>query len=277
MIEDSFFLTKEYLEVNSGLDVSTFFGKSSVIHYVIKDNVVYCPYQSSFSLFSGSTTAQEIGSFLEHLKGFKKVVFTLPPLFIPEAKRQLNLLLKCAFCISRIEVGQYLSFEEGFENSLSSRYKSLNKKMDGLGAHTRVLPLDYLPLCYQLLKKSRDRKGYEMTISEEKLNHLMHSFPSNFLLYGTFLENKLVACSATIKVSKQVMYQFAWGHDEEYDKLSPLIFHNLEVKKELNSSHVLFIDFGLSSLDGEINRGVFRFKKHQGALPYKKYFLEYKF
>lgn len=277
MMEDFLFSSKEYLRLNSNQEVVTFQGNSTALNYSRVGGVVHCPLRSSFALFDGQLTTDDLDFFMKSLSGVKQVLFTLPPLFYPDAKEQLELMLAYGFTVRNVEIGQYLEIGDASPKRLTSRYKSLKKKVEVLGAETKQLDLEQLPPCYELLELSRARKGYKMTISQEKLYKLMSGFPERFMLYGTFINGDLVACSVSILVSGTILYQFAWGHDPSYDKISPLIFHNDTMLEEFKRSGIRFFDLGLSSVEREINRGVFRFKKHLGAFLSKKYFLEYKF
>ena len=111
----------------------------------------------------------------------------------------------------------------------------------------------------------------------EKLKQLAHTFPDNFILFGTYFLDELAACSVTIKLSKTVIYQFYWAHKQSFADKNPLLFHNYQVACKAKEEGFKILDFGTSSVDGIINRGLFRYKKHLGAKQSKKYYLTYQF
>ena len=274
---DYLFTREDYLHVNSDVDILNFNHEDSFINYVIKNSVAYCPYQSSFSLFSGKLHIEIIFKFIESLKGkVTKVSFTLPPLFYLEAKDQLNVLLDAGFKITRIEIAQFIPEITNLKSGLNAGNKNLINKKDQIEIETRQLSINELDECYEMLLENSHLKGYSLTMTKERVHLLMKTFPSHFLLYGTYLKGELIATSVSIRISNQILYQYAWAHKEDYKKLSPLVYHNYFLSQELGTEVKQF-DLGVSSLEGKINRGIFRFKKNLGASFSKKYYLEYNF
>jgi hypothetical protein len=128
-----------------------------------------------------------------------------------------------------------------------------------------------------MIASNRSLKGYPLTMSKENLKRLIISFPDQYLLVGTFIDNQLCACSVTIKLSKTVLYQFYWAHFPEFDDKSPLVYHNYWLACKGKEWGMKIMDFGVSTDKGIINRGLFRFKQELGAIPTKKHYLTYTF
>lgn len=275
---DYFFLDRKYLDFNTNEKVIHLKLSRSEISYVILDQVAYCPFQTSFSLFTGVLNIPDINAFLKVIKKHcNKVVFVLPPLNYYGAKNHLVELLSVGFQIKGVEISQFRDLRSSFECKLSSVKRNRLNRLLKLPITTVKLCLSSFDSCYNLIYFNRQSKNYGLTIAKEKLRRLINEFPDRYLLYGTYLDGKLVACSVTIKLSKTVLYQFIWAHDRAFDYASPLLYHNYYIHNQAMLEGYQIIDYGVCTLESKINRGNYRFKKELGAQWSKKYYLEYKF
>lgn len=269
------FTQQKYLETNTGKSVCLDFGKAK-INFHVKEGIAYCPYQSSFSVFQGGINHAVVAAFILKLKGkVDSIHFGLPPLHYPSSQQHLDALTQNGFKVKRVEVAQIRSLQEEFQKGLSSSKKNKLNQLLKSNIETKKLGIEYFDACYQLILQNRNKKGYKMTISKDKLQQLLTAFPSDFWLYGTFYNGTLVACSVTIAVSETIIYQFIWAHDHEFADISPLLYHNYDIHCNMKSEGYEIIDYGVCSLEGVINRGNYQFKKELGAFCSKKYYLEY--
>lgn len=274
-----FFSDPDYLQANSGGEkVEIFQTKDCRLHFVIKDNIAHCPYQSSFGSFIGYPDVSVVNGLLSDLKGqVQEIRFGLAPLSYPMMDAQLRTMLESGFKVDRIEVSQSISLTQDVSDCF---HYSKKKKLKADFAHqirTEQVELGRLSEVYGVIKKNREHQGYPMTIGAEKLESLVIRFPKQFLVYGTFFGDQLAAASVSVDVGHGVLYHFLWGHLPDFDCYSPLVFHHLNTAQAAQNQGFTQLDIGVSSVGGVINKGLYRFKKQLGAQPYKKYYLHYNY
>lgn len=278
MDEIYFFSNKDYLNLNSNHQTEHLTLEKSSISYTIINNIAYCPYQSTFALFTGEVNQKDIDTFIKKLlTQASKIHFLLPPLHYKNAQKHLTLLTQAGFRIIKTDLAQIRFLTENFEKGLSHTKQKKLRRLQKKNLITKKLDSTHFETCYQLIESNRASKNYEITIPKEKLKKLIEAFPTRFMLYGTFLENKMIACSVTIKISETALYQFIWAHDRAHDDISPLLFHNYQIHCEAKQNGYEMIDYGVCTIDGLINRGNYGFKKDLGAVNSRKYYLEYSY
>jgi hypothetical protein len=268
------FSSKKYHQVNAKENLFQEFG-SEIVPYFIQNQVVKIPFRSSFFLLENEFDTDKLNDFLVQINTKAISIFwSLAPMNYPKSKENLRFLLDNRFKISKVEVTQYLDLSQDFERNLHKTKRKILKRQKNSNTETKQLDLSFFDECYQMIADVRMRKNYPVTMQSEDLKRLLVSFPDNYLLYGTFMDGKLSACSVTVKLSKTVIYQFYWAHSSDFDDKSPLVYHNYFLACLAKSQGFTIFDFGVSTDAGIINRGLFRFKKELGANPVKKYYLE---
>jgi hypothetical protein len=266
-----------YQKINFA-EVSCFSFADNYIHYHIQDQVAFVPFKSSFSWARTFPTQDFLKAFVSHLGlNCKQIKWVLPPNIYTGSRDLLLLLLQLGFKIERVELNQHLPLnaplKEIWHTDKLRRVRSLKR----LGASTEQLPISFLDQCYNIIETNRSRKGRTVTMQKADLERLIRAFPDSFLLYGTYLNQTLCACSVTIKVSETIIYQFYWAHLAQFDDKSPLLYHNHWLAGKAKEEGLELIDFGVSSVKGIINRGLHRYKKDMGARISRKYYLSLNF
>lgn len=270
-----FFSSLDYQKVNSAC--ATFYeDEHCFIPYYVNSDIVYCPYRSSFTVVEGDLNRDSFTIFLQSLASkAKEIRWILPPNSYPKSKDQLAFLLYNKLKINQIEISQHIDLEEDFIKNLSYSKRKKLKDFELVNVKTKQVSMDYFDSCYDMIAKNRAQKGFPLTVERAKLKELLTAFPDNFFLYATFIEGDLAACSVTIKLSETVLYQFYWAHDVAYNDKCPLAHLNFIIACTAKEKDYKILDFGVSSVGGKINRGLYQFKKELGAKPTKKYYLNY--
>jgi len=137
----------------------------------------------------------------------------------------------------------------------------------------RQLDSNHLPAAHDLISRSKQLKGYPVTLTLEELQNNFRMFPDNFLLFGIYDGEELRATSVCIRVNETVLYDISHGDIPEKRKHSsivPLIQGLYYYAREHRYS---LLDLGISTENGKKNEGLFTFKRKLGsALSDKKTF-----
>ena len=95
-------------------------------------------------------------------------------------------------------------------------------------------------------------------------------FPDEYLLFGVFDKNKMVATSVSIKVNSKILYCFYIGDALTYRAYSPVTKLVDGIYRYCQVHYFKLLDLGLSSDKGVLNQGLYAFKKTFGTFDSHK-------
>ena len=169
------------------------------------------------------------------------------------------------------EINQHLIISDSpfVERIKNNERKKLNQSIKK-DYKFKSLPFASLPSVYDLIKDTRDRKRYPVSMSFSELSTTIRRLPDKYLLFGLFDSEILIAAAVSIKVSKNILYNFYHGDALEYRSNSPLVLLVKKIYEYCQDEDINILDFGLSSENGILNEGLFAFKKNLGSETSKK-------
>ncbi len=188
-----------------------------------------------------------------------------PTAYHPESAALINeALLKFSFKILYADVAQIIDVTGG-SLKLNADKKRRLRNCNEQGFEFRSLPRDFLSEGYSLIVQSRTTKGYPVTMSLEDLQNMFVLFPHEYLLFGMFDRNRMIAASVSIKVNDEILYCFYLGDDLEYRTYSPVTALVAGIFEFCQTHKFSTLDLGLSTDKGIMNHGLYAFKKSFGA------------
>lgn len=183
-----------------------------------------------------------------------------------------RLLLKAGFTVTETGINQHLPLPGGpftdIVNPSERRY--LNRAASQGWTFGRLNPQDSLSAAYEIIKDSRVRKGYPVTMSLESLSGMFLRFPDDYQVYGVFDRKKLIAASVCIVINDGILYDFYHGDLEERIRDSPTVFLIAQLYQQAREKGYRLLDLGISTDRGNINRGLYTFKRNLGAQESEK-------
>lgn len=192
----------------------------------------------------------------------------------PEAYQQhQNALIKKAllaanFSVKYDDVTQVISTEDGM--NLDTHKRRRLRKSEASEFDFRLLPSSYLEESYDLIVESRENKSYPITMSLKDLDETFQLFPEEYLLFGVFDKNKMIATSVSIKVNAEIFYCFYIGDDLTYRAYSPVTTLIKGIYHYCQTHNFKLLDLGLSTDKGVLNQGLYTFKKSFGTFDSHK-------
>lgn len=204
--------------------------------------------------------------------GISEVVIRLfPNEYHPEFAAMITeTLVEASFKVLYTDVTQYITVAGNASMDLDTHKKRRLRNSNARGFQFRSLTSDFLDRAYALFVQSRDNKGYPVTMSLDGLRKMFALFPDEYLLFGVFDKEKLIAASVSIKVSEKILYCFYIGDDLEYRSHSPVTALVSGIYTYCKTNGFEMLDVGLSTDKGIVNKGLYVFKKSFGALEAPK-------
>lgn len=120
---------------------------------------------------------------------------------------------------------------------------------------------------YQFIKKCRNQQGLEPNISEEHFIRLLSQLPEHYGIFNVLSPaGELAACTITLKVNDTIVYNFLPAFDRKFKEYSPIALLNYEMYGDLKSQGFKYLDLGISSINGEPQKGLVDFKERMGGI-----------
>ena len=233
-------------------------------------------YQATFGGVDADVIDERTAGLLEEVEedlaqsGVENLVIRVWPDFVDDGLFS-QLLLSRDYRIKNEEVNQHLEVTRELLTEKMSKEK--NKKLrlcQKEGFTFRQLPASYLPQVYELIVDARVRKQYPVTMSYSELLQVVRKLPEKFRLFGVFDGDILIASAVNIILNKNISYNFYHGDHRDYSHFSPTTMLVEGIYRHSQKENRSFLDLGVSTVDGEVNHGLYTFKKRLGCLDSAK-------
>lgn len=203
------------------------------------------------------------------------IIRSFPDAYHPEGSALIaETLLKMSYNILYRDITQVIDVKRGDVPELDVDKKRRIRRAEAKGFQFRSLSLDWLEKSYALIVQSRVHKNYPITMTLGMLQEMFMLFPNEYMLFGVFDNDSLIAASVTIRVNPEVLYCFYIGDDLHYRSYSPVTFLVAGIYNFCKVHQFRVLDLGLSTDKGTLNRGLYNFKKTFGAFDsYKLTFI----
>ena len=128
---------------------------------------------------------------------------------------------------------------------------------------------------YEVIKINRTSKDVKISMSYEQIMKMHKRFPDDLFFFDLKDGAKIVASSLCIKIKEDILYVFYWGDLPGYEKFSPIVSLSKNIYDFAALNGFKILDVGTSSLNGEPNHGLIRFKDGLGFQPSLKFTYTY--
>ena len=198
-----------------------------------------------------------------------------PEYFYPEIFRFQSMFFRETLGYkSHIEVNNHINLTTWDERDMShGNRKKVNQFILSFG-NARKAKINEFEDCIDLLIKNRKDKQLNLSLSKSVIKDLLITMPEFYTLYLAELEGKICAVALVVSLDKLVDYVLYWGDDLEFRHLSPVTTLFLEIVRNSKLSNKIFLDLGISSSGGNINVGLYRYKRNLGCQDSNKIILK---
>ena len=271
------FNTPEFQSLKSGDHLNYVLKKDGKliarVWFNISDNIAISGHQATFGSidFAEALTRDSIKYFIKEVlvelkvSGVKKVIIKhWPQIYNPEPTPVL--FTELGFILSEKNVNQHLLIkEDGFIKRIKKNEKKKLAQATNKRYHSRMLDSIDLQKTYNLIEETRQRKNYPVSMSYQDLYQSIVAMPDKYLLFGLFDCDHLIAASVSIRISKNILYNFYHADDYSYRSTSPLVMLVGKIYEYCQDNSIGILDLGISSENDILNEGLFVFKRNLGC------------
>jgi hypothetical protein len=246
------------------------------IHFCISNSIASSPCQAPFGSveFSSSLPPEALSSFLleveQKLKsiGVKKIIIKdTAHHYRPQQSTLLSaLFLNLGFIASNAEINSAIEVDAiDFESKLSLAEIKRLKRGRQEKFEFRILSMEMLGQVYSFINDCREERGMKLSMTLSQLKNTLKNCPDDFLLFGEFQKEELIAASISVKVNERILYNFYPAHSKSFDQLSPMVSLVDGIYGYCRQNKFELLDLGTSALDGKVNFSLLNFKTQLGG------------
>ncbi len=252
------------------------------IHIWVTHAQAISPLRASFGGFelSGQITAIEIQQFVREILQYLSTLgcsslklIQCPTCYQANSNILHQILVELGFQVCYTDHNQHLAVtEKPFYTQLhTSAKRRLNKcRQAGITAQLLKKPFNYEAI-YQFIIAARIRKNYPISLTLNDFIQLHQQFSAEFKQCVVYDKQQLIAtCTLIVVQQNNILYYFLPADHANYLPFSPsiMLIETLYVYAQEQGYEIL--DLGISSTQGQINEGLFRFKQNLGAITSSK-------
>jgi hypothetical protein len=246
------------------------------VHFHVRERVAVTPLRAPFGSVEISPDVSEevLADFLEFAEsrllhaGVLEIVFKNPPeAYQPVTAEILHtLFVKRRYTIASTETTSIIFVSPTpFSDVIHPRKRRKLKQSASVPFLFSRLDKNSLPDVYEFISVCRIQKKYPLSIRFDELWRTVDNFPENYLIFGVYYDEQLVAASIAIRVNDKVLYHFISDHVRNIASYSPALVLMEGIYDFCVRSNLQLLDLGTSAPGGILNSKLLNFKKELGG------------
>ena len=276
------FFSKQYLDLFPFLTCFDF--QNYRIFGEIKFDTLYSPGRATFGGFSKlqeyieeeSDKSFLLHEFFKNYPNFSKVIIYFPPTGLYKSIVSQNELISYKNQKIVVEdINQYINISRTFLSSYSKGNRKKVNQFFSRGGFIKKVGTNEIKDVYNILERNRANRGVVLSMSLEILKEKVASLPNNYEIFLAALNNEFVAAAVVVNIDDIHRYVLFWGDLPESRSTSPIASLATHIIDESLQRNFKILDLGISSVDGILDEGLYRFKKNLGAVSTSKFKISY--
>ena len=209
-------------------------------------------------------------------ESLNRVTIMFPPrIFLQNIfEPQIEALKKMAPYQIVSDTNYHVEVENWTIKNLSKGNRKKIRRFNEMGGVVSFSNLSNIKQCYDVLAENRRNRGVILTMEFEDFKKSLILCEKDFKLIQANLGGNVIATCLLVKITSDYWYVLYWGESIEFRNLSPVASIFYFLIEEAKSNKVIFLDLGISSVNGTLDEGLARFKSNLGAVTSEKLTLE---
>jgi hypothetical protein len=256
-------------------------GAHAAVHFHIDGTTARSPFRAPFGSFDlgSELSARHLFKFVEDIgtklrdRGVTEIILRNPPREYDVAGYSLleTCLINQGYSVGDAEVSAIIPVRgEPFVGMIRNSEKLRILQAARAGLSFRILSHDQIPFVYEFILRCHEEKKYRLSVSCDDLMRTVKEFPKDYHLFGVFDDEEICAAAVSVRVTRNVLWNFMVNQDTAYNPLSPSVFLMQGIYNYCVEHGIALFDLGTSALHGRPNFSLLDFKLHLGAVPVSK-------
>ena len=208
-----------------------------------------------------------VDNYLWHISA-KKIEIIMPPMCHNSSLFSLtyNIMIRLGYAVENHELNYSLVVDNicFFEKINHGNRKRLNKCLRE-GFIAKELDYSVYNQAYSVILENRIRRGFIFSMQYEQILQMVYTFPEKIKFFGVFNQDIIVCSSICIVINPLILYVYAWGDIDNMQNYSPITLLANYIYEYAQKKAFQIVDLGTSTVLGEPNIGLIKFKKNLGC------------
>jgi len=245
------------------------------IHFYVAGSIASSPYKAPFGSIEFSEMEPEtLFLFFTEVEqklrsmGVKKVkIKDIAQQFRPKQFAILHAILHSLdFSAHAVEINSAIAIDDSeFKKKISGWEATHLRQSKREQFGFRIIPMEKLNQVYSFIQMCREEREMMLSMTLAQLKCTMQKCPNDFLLFGIFKKDELIAASISVIVNERILYDFYHSHSKSYDRFSPVVALIKGMYTFSQQHNFAWLDLGTSTLDGKVNFSLLNFKTELGG------------
>lgn len=252
------------------------------IRFQISDEKAYSPYRAPFGSFSLTKnidfeTLTAFISFIEdhfRLHAIKEIIIRhFPYVYDPYTCELVIVSLgSMKFHIECVDIDHFLEVSDlAFPTVIHTMEQRKLRKCEKAGFIFNHHANTEAGSVFRYIELFRKTRNIPVNIDWNTLQNLMSRFPDKYDFFSVMDGADPIAATICIDVNQKVLYNFLPASNEAYKTFSPMVYLMERIYVYAQNSGFRYIDLGISSIRGEPQSGLIKFKERLGGVPMGKF------
>jgi hypothetical protein len=254
-------------------------GRKFLVNFEVNDTQILIPGRLTFGgFFPIDGKAIKQNEFMEILENFTSkfmsahgLIWKLPPSYFFAEIFSVQQLPDNSSCLAKvIDVNQHIEpFSWSMQKMSRGNQKKHRQAVEANIVHKRAR-IEDIEKCYKVLSGNREAIGTQVSMSEIEIRNSMTYYPEIYNMEYLELSREVLAMCFTIEIASKVRYVLYWADNLKFRNYSPIALLCEKLVKQAKMDGIEVLDLGISSVDGILNNGLYRFKQNLGAIESSK-------
>jgi hypothetical protein len=187
---------------------------------------------------------------------------------LPAFSTMLNVLSRSGFTLTTQELNYDLRVDErAFVDRIDYGNVKRLRKATREGFFSERVGQELCDSVYSVIEQNRARLGVKVSMSAAQLHQMVELFPEKLHFFAAYQHadrKQMVAASVCIALTESIFYVFYWGDIVGMGTHSPVVLLASTIYEYCQQNGFKVLDAGISTLHGEPNYGLMRFKRNLG-------------
>ncbi|MEH2059446.1 MAG: hypothetical protein V7K97_25485 [Nostoc sp.] len=177
-----------------------------------------------------------------------------------------NIMIRLGYAVENHELNYNLAVDNiCFSAKINhGNRKRLNKCLRE-GFTAKELDYSVYDQAYSVILENRIRRGFIFSMKYEQILQMVSTFPEKMKLFGVFNKDIIVCSSICVVINPLILYVYAWGDIDNMQNYSPITLLANYIYEYAQKKAFQIVDLGTSTILGEPNIGLMKFKKNLGC------------
>lgn len=184
-----------------------------------------------------------------------------------QADRLTGALIARNFRLIRNDSTAFLAINgDGFAANLPASARRRLRKCQRAGFRFQYNPEPDIGAVVGWLRQTRQRQGYALTLSPDRLIELLNRFPDQFPVFSVMDGDVTAALTVAVRVRADILYAFLPASHPDYHRFSPMVLLTDGLFTYCRQGGIRLLDLGVSlDADRQPKPSLMRFKRNLGA------------